>query len=271
MDVAGIVVESWRDFNEFVLQQESGWWIYRGQKSDWPLKTTLERAIAHWAINFSNAPGIETHTIRDFKRKYRGPMRDLVESDTFYCLALMQHHGAPTRLLDCTYSPFVAARAAPEVGGDQPVVWCIRAKWCESQAEAIVGFDVIAQRGRDASRNDLTFRPLYIDGARKPFVLGETPFPMNERVVLQQGIFLCPGDITRSIEDNVTSMNGWDLPENIIKIVVKMTIREKVRLADNLRLMNVNSDVLFPGLDGFARSFGERLYYFERLAKRGIG
>jgi hypothetical protein len=75
VDVATIVVESWRAFNEFVLQQESGWWIYRGQKSDWPLKTTLERAIAHWAVDFSNAPGIETHTIRDFKRKYRGPMR----------------------------------------------------------------------------------------------------------------------------------------------------------------------------------------------------
>jgi hypothetical protein len=47
----------------------------------------------------------------------------------------MQHHGAPTRLLDCTYSPFIAAQNAVKDGVQTDkdgnplchVVWCFRA------------------------------------------------------------------------------------------------------------------------------------------------
>jgi hypothetical protein len=53
---------------------------------------------------------------------------------------------------------------------------------------------------------------------------------------------------------------------------LKMTShRDEKKFANVLRQMNVGADVLFPGLDGFARSFGERIYYFDNLAKRGIG
>ena len=45
--------------------------------------------------------------------------------DDFQWLALMQHHGAPTRLLDFTWSPYVAAFLALERAVDDAAVWAI--------------------------------------------------------------------------------------------------------------------------------------------------
>jgi FRG domain len=275
-------IRTWKKFNEFVLDDPfvnrhskgdpRNTWLYRGQKKGiWKLQTTLERAMSHWDVPLANAQEIEAQMVRDFRRKYKGNELNRVESDIFYCLALMQHHGAPTRLLDCTYSPFVAARFAIDIDGEHPVIWRFRAQWCEDQAKRKVGSHLIDNRSRDKSRDDSTFKRTYMRNSPKRFVLGENPFPLNERIILQQGIFLCPGDITASFEDNLRHMDGWESKTNVMKIKLKMTSVELKHFANVLRQMNVNADVLFPGLDGFARSFGERIYYFDDLAKRGIG
>lgn len=59
----------------------------------------------------SKMPVVEKRLLREFKRAY--PSRENTPAprydDDLAWLALMQHHGAPTRLLDWTFSPFVAA------------------------------------------------------------------------------------------------------------------------------------------------------------------
>jgi hypothetical protein len=45
--------------------------------------------------------------------------------DDFQWLALMQHHGAPTRLIDFTWSPYVAAFFALERTLTDGVVWAM--------------------------------------------------------------------------------------------------------------------------------------------------
>ena len=45
--------------------------------------------------------------------------------DDFQWLALMQHHGAPTRLLDFTWSPYVAAFFALERATSDAAVWAL--------------------------------------------------------------------------------------------------------------------------------------------------
>lgn len=47
------------------------------------------------------------------------------DADTFQWLALMQHHGAPTRLLDFTWSPFVSAFFALERATKDAAIWAI--------------------------------------------------------------------------------------------------------------------------------------------------
>src|SRR5438477_5501829 len=73
-------------------------WAFRGQGEDWPLTAKIER----YAIR----PGVaEDYIMREFRRRIHhystnAPHRD----DDLEWLALMQHHGAPTRLLDWTRS-----------------------------------------------------------------------------------------------------------------------------------------------------------------------
>jgi hypothetical protein len=91
-----------------------GPWLFKGHSEIWPLKTTLERACEFFDVSLQELPKIEKQIVRDFRRHYDATDRGLILDDTLYCMALMRHHGAPTRLLDCTYSPYVAAFFALE-------------------------------------------------------------------------------------------------------------------------------------------------------------
>ena len=107
---------SWTEFTEFTSSEHRKDWIFRGQSEDKPLATSLERRLLSWGIDLTHGPAIEHALVRDFRRRLRGEEYTRVKDNTLYCLSLMQHHGAPTRLLDCTYSPFVAAQMAIKEG-----------------------------------------------------------------------------------------------------------------------------------------------------------
>jgi hypothetical protein len=61
-------------------------------------------------------------------------------------------------------------------------------------------------------------------------------------------------------------MTGWDLQENLLKIHLELEIDRAYEFSRRLIRMNISSAALFPGLDGFARSLGERAVLYRDLA-----
>lgn len=265
-DFAESECTNWGHFLELLSKKEQVKWVYRGESdSTWSLSSSLERTFSDFAIDKKNAETIETHMIRDFRRQYAGPDRDLVNKDTLYSLALMQHHGAPTRLLDFTYSPFVAVFFAI-IGFKQSSVWMINAEWLRTTKNSQVLKDYLAKRKVDRTRTDESFKPLFLNNTYE-FVYLENPLPLNQRLIIQQGVFLCPGSIKATMKENIKKMEGWESSDNILRVILKFDKYQYRQALNALNAMNINSASLFPGLDGFARSLRERIVAYERISQ----
>jgi FRG domain len=243
------------------------------------LTTKIERTLNNWEIDLKDAASIEFQTIREFRRRMREPEHHGVHNDTLFSLALMQHHGAPTRLLDCTYSPFAAAALAMENGyvrtKEPPVIWCFRGNWFEDELKKQADPDLmklLEQRNDDRKRNDDTFNPLYQIGDestksdKRRFVKPENPLHLNERLTTQQGVFLCPGNLADTFVDNLKAMPDWDSERNIVKLSLSFTKEGAFEFVRHLKNMNLGFAALFPGLDGFARSIGQQIFHYQKLA-----
>lgn len=121
------IIESWREFQELVTGPQYRSWAFRGQeKSEWPLNSTISRHFIDYKVHQDVWAHQEDRILRVFRRKAHLFLQHIpAEDDTFQWLALMQHHGAPTRLLDFTWSPFVAAFFALEKAKTDCAVWAV--------------------------------------------------------------------------------------------------------------------------------------------------
>ncbi|MCK9419091.1 MAG: FRG domain-containing protein [Nitrospirae bacterium] len=271
-------INTWANFLKKIEKLEENparQWVFRGQFSDLSLKTTFERACEDYCLDTKRKMAdIESTLIKDFQRRYHGENKELVISDTLYCLSVMQHHGAPTRLLDFNYSPFIALFFSLEAGFKRkdtdckdPVVWCINSKWCRKQAEKRVG--KVRIKMRNEKRDENSFKRLYMKNAAK-FVFLENALSLNRRLIIQQGVFLCPGNVSIPFEKNLKALPEWHKKENIIKFVIKMKDPAEYKKAlEKLYRMNISHESLFPGLDGVAKSLKSKLPIYEKISEKG--
>jgi hypothetical protein len=182
-------------------------------------------------------------------------------------LALMRHYGAPTRLLDWTYSFFAALFFAVEETKAESAVWALDTEWIASQFQKkhrdqwrLIGTD-----GNDPNaRYFKTFKRVFL--AKKPFVINMNSYNQNERLIIQQGTFLCPGDIGCSFEDNLIALRDGDsFDGKLIKFVIPADAGVRKDILKRLHRMNMNRATLFPGLDGFAQSLKTRMLFPQLL------
>jgi hypothetical protein len=212
------------------------------------------------------------------------------EDEIIEWLALMQHHGAPTRLLDCTHSFYVATFFALDSANQDAAVWAFNAdKMQMAFAELLMNYNTISADEAKALKRmvPLKFNDqlLGLKGTllnmRTPGAVLVEPFRRNERLRIQQGLFLCPLDLTVSIDQNLRSLwtidakaadmevdfkkGDWSLLFGLAKVIKIVFPKDIHGVAINdLAHMNITSATLFPGLDGFARSLAHRFWVNDK-------
>lgn len=253
MPIAPETLRKWDDIHRY---QRRGW-IYRGQQhKGWKLETSLERCCKREKIEPKNT---EEHLLRDFKRVYHQYVQHIPKKDSkIEWLSLMQHHGAPTRLLDFTYSIYVAAYFALENAKSDCAVWAVNGPWALKQAKKILR--VVKEKEQSAKRlplpteefHEQDYNKLLFDEPFKKVAFPLNPFRLNERLLAQHGTFMAPGNVSNTFMENIRAIDGHN--ENCIKIVIPYKLRKNA--LERLFNMNISRTSLFPGLDGYAQSLG---------------
>ena len=202
---------------------------------------------------------LERQLMRAF-RKYAA--QDAVPHDTEWdWLALGQHHGLPTRLLDWTYSPYVALHFATQNTAKYDrdgVVWCVD----YTRAHALLPEElrrVLAEEGANVFTTELLAKasPGLHDLERydDAFVLFVEPPSFDARIVNQYALFSVISHPDARLDEWVDGHT--DLAA---RVVIPAEIKWEVR--DKLDQANITERVLFPGLDGISRWLAR--YYAPR-------
>lgn len=191
---------------------------------------------------------LEQGLLRNF-RKYASTT--VVKSNSIWeWMAIGQHHGLPTRLLDWTYSPYVALHFATanylKLDTDG-VIWCVNFQELEKllptqlrQSMEDEGSDVFTiemlERACDALR---AFEHL----SKDTFVVFLEPPSLDERIVNQFALF--------SLMSSPKAVLGlWlqEHPELYFRIIIPGRMKSEIR--DKLDQSNISERILFPGPDG---------------------
>ena len=227
-------------------------WIFRGQSSScWNLTTSLERIIRQVHGNLDKALNIEIAMIRYFQRHaitYINNPPDKCNIPNW--LALMQHHGTPTRFFDWTHSFYVGLFFAvlDQTKGNTSALWAIN----YSELHDILPKKIINVFDNDTNiERYKNYEEIQKHG--KGIVKINASF-LNPRLTIQQGTFLFPLDPTSTFEANLEKLQESahkvykDI--SIKKIIMKYDLRNDI--FNELFRMNISNATLFPGIDGFA-------------------
>jgi len=179
--------------------------------------------------------------------------------------------------LDFSHSFYVAAFFAIERAIRDAAVWAVKLSAIEEAVKKKTKHESDLLRIDQINSSHLQIAESCLSGNfTDKLVINVEPERLNERLSIQQGLFLFPCDGSSSFEQNLAATLFESQPEifqrgeeikfseitaklivsvseaNVIKIIVP---RGSHRSAlDELAKMNITSATLFPGLDGFARS-----------------
>jgi len=261
--VNDVRVSSWAELQEELfagswqdrLARDRPTLAYRGRPD---ASERLETSLARLG---GNAHELEGHILRAF-RKYAA--FGSVPRDTVWnWLALGQHHGLPTRLLDWTFSPYVALHFLSSRLGHADrdgAVWCVDyARAHEELPDELRA--ALEREGADVLTTEMLHEiaPQVADLERLgDFMLFVEPPSFDERIVNQYALFSLASRVGTSVDEWIEAH-----PELARRIVVPAELKWEVR--DKLDLANVTERVLFPGLDGLSRWLAR--YYLPRAER----
>ena len=182
-------------------------------------------------------------------------------------LAVAQHHGLPTRLLDWSNSPYVALHFVTadldkyEVDG---AIWCVDLmkirdqvppelkRMLQEEFAILFNVDMLGRLAGSLEKFDKL--------AKEPFVLFLDPPALDERIINQFALFSMMSSPTAQMDDWLLQNPGY-----FFRIIIPAEMKWEMR--DKLDQINMTERVLFPGLDGLS-SWLTR-YYSPRNWSKG--
>jgi hypothetical protein len=187
--------------------------------------------------------------LRNFQ-KYA--QRDVVERDSiWHWLSIAQHHNLPTRLLDWTFSPLVAAHF---VTSDQlkmkqsGVIWAINFVRAQEYLPKNFQNKLLIEGANVFDVNmlsELAPKLETLEKHKNKFLLFFEPPSIDDRIVNQFALF----SVMNHINDNIIDW-AQKHPDLVHQYIIPAKIKCEIR--DKLDQINLTERVLFPGLDGLS-------------------
>jgi hypothetical protein len=228
--------------------------VFRGMTcARYDLTTSLARA--------TGSRQLEDHMLRAFRKYAYAP--ELATYSIWHWLALAQHHGLSTRLLDWTYSPLIAMHfvtEGPEHFDEDGVIWAVD----HTRSNALLPSrlsDLLEDEGTAVFTADMLNRAAqslrgFDSLSDEPFVAFFEPPSLDERIINQYALFSL-------VSDPQVRLDEWlaEHPDVFRRIIVPKEL--KVEIRDRLDNSNITERVLYPGLDGLTRWLNR--YYSPRM------
>ncbi|MGE5680488.1 MAG: FRG domain-containing protein [Bacillota bacterium] len=246
-----IVVNNWLELQELLFKDS--WdkgierfrspFAFRGlSDKDYDLKTSLIRLGGHFEH-------MEKHLLRNF-RKY-SPKGTVPNDLIWHWLAVAQHHGLSTRLLDWTYSPYVAmhfATANVDKYNADGVIWCVNFNQTNQLLPKPLR-ELLIDEGSNVFTGEMLgsickgLQELEQLSNGKDFVLFLEPPSLDERIINQFAFFSLMSDPSLKMDD-------WlkEHQDLYFRVIIPAKLKWEVR--DKLDQVNITERVLYPGLDG---------------------
>jgi len=231
-------------------------YAFRGHADkEWKLQSSFHRAINTECISEKDALGLENATLNEFKSQahfHLQPNEYSLTTDTISWLTMMQHHGAPTRLLDWTSSIFVAVyfavNAEFEKDGSVTLV---------HTGSVVSGINSLFGDTTVPTTEALIKKDYLSEGAPHTFVFAAR-LSKSKRMAAQQGFFSVSRNVLGQHEEILRGLfNKPNSQEMFRKLIIPMELKRV--FLKKLRQMNVTANSLYPGLDGLGKSVTELL------------
>ena len=248
--------------------------IFRGHRcSSWKLSSSFEREFNKYPKS-QMIEGAEKYSLQYFKRRVHSHSA-VISSPTsdIDLLALMQHHGCPTRLVDFTSSFYVATYFAVRESfqaNENFCIWALNFPALKQYTDSILDLE-----NTHKQIHDIIYKLLDL---KKNGVIIVEPKSVTKRMSSQQGISLAQTNIHTPFEYNLHSTMNTNcdpveisldelhqINRNIINDIriIKFTFNDKYiqHVRRELLSLNITSESLFPDLEGMARSSVEHMFW----------